>query len=513
MKSPKQTLALFLIACLAAPAPLAQAAPKQQPKPKAKKVSGAPANGSTAGCDGLSSPVMKKNAARNITERDEHLKKFCGDPKESALAGRLGKQLEAVEKASAHCEEALRKTVSPKFSVSDLFKGPKQRLNSGCVQARAYNVYAREVCQNYTNNVNAVKSAPAGSPAMSTRDAYLSIADGIHKPVKESYKKMSGEAIDEVNEIGKRFPGLKDKRDTIMVQELERAKAAIKFNEEKARKLIETRGLKNRGNLQGIGRGDVRPDGTQVGVLSLKTQADVDNFYKALNACVNIHKKGGELDKWNDEYQKGVAKVVDDGREEAKSFAKNFKDQSERHAKSEAEQRALAEKIDTDGAAGSMVKKVSGDKATAESDRAGRGIVEAERDGDAMAAERRHAEDVEKARRRDALAEEAGIAEPYKRTGHASSDAYNEKAWKEYAGDKARYDDEIQRGKDKWSSVSTNRRYPSSTFDNEWRLESDKPIILRNNPGTDRTRGGDAIRYFRYCSPQGDNCMLLPGRY
>lgn len=293
-----------------------------------------------AACAGLHSPVKHKNLGKNIPARKKESNQFCGDPQKHVLAGKVGQHLQKIVQASKRCESALKRTVSPSFSIENLVRKPTDRLLKACIQTRAYNAISERMCATYGQN--AEKAKGIGGVAIDEvrgRGAFETIAK-MHDPLVTNYKKLSEDAAGEAKEIDQRVPGIADNQDKVMNDEVEFIKKAIKFNYDKAKELAAAK-LPQRRQLSGEASGFA-----EMGTLRFRTQREVKEFYSALDSCIALHKDNGLLDRWKDDYNKVIAKELTEMRTEAKSLASHFSDISAEHQRQAADLRAKAGKMD-----------------------------------------------------------------------------------------------------------------------------------------------------------------------
>lgn len=307
-------------------------------------------------CAGLASPVKHKNLGKNLPARKKESNQFCGDPAKSVLAGKVGQHLKRITDASKKCETALKRTVSPNFSIENLVKKPADRLLNACIQVRAYNSFSGKLCADYGTNSQKTKNMGGiATDEVNARNSFEAIAR-MHDPLAAAYKKMASDSESEAKDIEKRMAGIKDGKDKVMNDEVDFIKKAVKFNYESAKKLAAAK-LPQRRQLSGEGQGM-----SEVGTLRFKNQREITEFYTALDSCNALAKDGGLLDKWRDEYNKVVAKEIGEMKQEATAFNSFFSDASAEHQRAAAELR---------GKAGNMnVATLGGELTPAQSDRA-----------------------------------------------------------------------------------------------------------------------------------------------
>ena len=332
-------------------APAFAAPPRRQPvRPVSDQQQGAV----LASCDGLASPVKHKNMGRNVPARKKESNEFCGDPQKHVLAGKVGQHLKRIVDAARKCEGALKKTVSPNFSLENLVKKPTDRLLKACVQTRFYNASSEKICTTYGQNAERAKGI--GGVAIDEvrgRGAFETIAK-MHDPLVLNYKKLSDDAASEAKDIDQRVPGIADNKDKVMAEEIKFLKGAIKFNVDKAKQLVAAK-LNDRRQLSGEASGfaemgTVRFRNCRRGESEAACRADptsVGGFYAALDSCNAIAKDGGLLDKWNEDYDKVISKELTEMKTEAKALASHFSDISSDHQRQAAQIRSRATGMDT----------------------------------------------------------------------------------------------------------------------------------------------------------------------
>lgn len=300
-------------------------------------------------CAGLASPVKHKNLGKNLPARKKDSNTYCGDPAKEGSGGSVGQELKRIMASAAKCEGALKKTVSPNFSIMNLTKKSIDRLAKACIQVRSYNVFSAQLCADYGKNAESTK-AVGGADVDSAigRGSFEAIAN-MRVPLMKNYQKMAADSEEEAKDFDRRLAGIANDRDKVIGDEIEFIKKALKFNTDKAKQLVEAE-FKERQKLSGEGEGlsetrTIRFRNCRRGESQAACRADptsVGGFYAALDSCNALSRDGGQLDKWRDNYNKNISKEVGEMKQEAKAFHAMFSDMAADHQRVIAQVRSRA---------------------------------------------------------------------------------------------------------------------------------------------------------------------------